>query len=145
MNILDPFRCFLVTHLDFALFPWTNVMQISKQSLVRWRRFRGYHCSDGNTHIKNGRLFKKYSKWMRMKISNREKFQNGCHFQFKNKRTFKWRPIELSTVTTIESENSIELKIEIDKALKFIYIEGQVWESAKLQVVRNIEWINKIW
>ena len=40
--------------LIFALFTWTNVMQLSKQPLVRWRRFHGYHCPDGNTHIKNG-------------------------------------------------------------------------------------------
>ena len=37
-------------------------------------------------------------------------------------------------VTTIEIENWE------DKASKFIYIEGQIWESAKLRVVRNIEW-----
>ena len=37
-------------------------MQLSKQSQVRWRRSYGYHCPDGNTHIKNGRSFKKYSK-----------------------------------------------------------------------------------
>ena len=57
-----------VIHLDaffsltliFALFPWTNVMQLSKQSLVRWRRFHG---PDGKTHIKNGGSFKKYSKF----------------------------------------------------------------------------------
>ena len=49
--------------LIFALFPWTNVMQLSKQSLVRWRRFHGYHCPDRNTHLKNGGSFKKYSKF----------------------------------------------------------------------------------
>ena len=49
--------------LMFALFTWTNVMRLSKQSLVRWRRFHGYHCPDSNTHIKNGRSFKKYSKF----------------------------------------------------------------------------------
>ena len=63
MNILDPFRRFLFTHLDFTLFPWTNSMQLSEQSLVRCRRFHGYHCPDGNTHVKNGRSFKKYSKF----------------------------------------------------------------------------------
>ena len=49
--------------LIFALFLWTNVMQLSKQSLVRWRRFHGYHCPDGNTHIKSGRSFKNYLKF----------------------------------------------------------------------------------
>ena len=63
MNILDPFRRFLFTYLVFALFPWTNVMQLWKQSLVRWRRFHVYHCPDGNTHIKNDGSFKKYSKF----------------------------------------------------------------------------------
>ena len=38
-------------------------MQLSKQSLVRWRRFHGYNCPDGNAHIKNGRSLKKYSKF----------------------------------------------------------------------------------
>ena len=47
----------------FALFPWTNVMQLSKQSLVRWRRFHDYHHPDGNTHIKNDGSFKKYLKF----------------------------------------------------------------------------------
>ena len=37
-------------------------MQLSKQSFIRQRRFHGYHCPDGNTHIKNGGSFKKYSK-----------------------------------------------------------------------------------
>ena len=37
--------------------------QNSKQSLVRWRRFHGYHCPDGNTHIKNGGWLKKYLKF----------------------------------------------------------------------------------
>ena len=49
--------------LIFELFPWTNVMQLSKLSLVRWRRFHGYHCPDGNTCIKNADSFKKYSKF----------------------------------------------------------------------------------
>ena len=60
MNIRDPFRRFIFTLLGFALFPWKNVMQLSKQSLVRCRGFHGYHCPDGNTHIKNNRSFKKY-------------------------------------------------------------------------------------
>ena len=54
---------FLSLTLIFALFPWTIVMQLSKQSLVRWRRFHGYHCPDGNTHIKNRDSFLKYSKF----------------------------------------------------------------------------------
>ena len=62
MNILDPFRRFFSLILILALFPWTNVMQLSKKSLVRWRRFHGCHCPDGNTHIKNGRSFKKIFK-----------------------------------------------------------------------------------
>ena len=37
-------------------------------------------------------------------------------------------------VTTIENENWE------DKASKFIYIKGQIWESSKLRIVRNIEW-----
>ena len=57
---LDAFFSFT---LIFALFLWTNVMQLSKQSLVRWRQFHGYHCSNGNTHIKNGGSFKEYSKF----------------------------------------------------------------------------------
>ena len=28
------------------------------------------------------------------------------------------------------------------KVSKLIYIKGQIWELAKLQVVRNIEWTN---
>ena len=36
-------------------------------------------------------------------------------------------------INTMENEN-----LE-DKASKFIYIEGQIWESAKLQVVRNFD------
>ena len=43
---------------------------------------------------------------------------------------------ELTTVATIGDEHSE------DEALKLIYIKGQIWESAKLQVVRNIEWTN---
>ena len=39
-------------------------MQLSKQFLVRWRRFHGDHCPDGNTHIKNGVSCKKYSKFI---------------------------------------------------------------------------------
>ena len=49
--------------LILALFPWTNVMQLSKKSLVRWRRFHDYHCPDGNTHMKNGDTFLKYLKF----------------------------------------------------------------------------------
>ena len=37
-------------------------------------------------------------------------------------------------VATSENENWEE------KESKFIYIKGQIWESAKLRVVRNIEW-----
>ena len=44
-------------------FPWTNVMQLSKQSLVRWRRFYDYHCPDGNTYNQNHGSFKKYLKF----------------------------------------------------------------------------------
>ena len=47
---------------------------------------------------------------------------------------FKCRTAELTRVTTIENENWE------DKALKFIYIKGQIWKSAKLRVVPNIEW-----
>ena len=39
-------------------------------------------------------------------------------------------------VTTIENENWE------DKALKFIYLEGQILESAKLLVLRNMEQSN---
>ena len=39
-------------------------------------------------------------------------------------------------VTTIENENWE------DKVSKFIHIKGQIWESAKLREVRNIEWTN---
>ena len=63
MNILDPFRRFFSLTLIFALFLWTNVMQLSKQFLVRCRRFHGYHCPDVNTHIKNDDSLKKYSKF----------------------------------------------------------------------------------
>ena len=49
--------------LIFSLFPWTNIMQPSKQSLVRWMRFHGYHFPDSITHIKNGGSFKKHSKF----------------------------------------------------------------------------------
>ena len=57
------FTSFFSLTLIFALFPWTNTMKLSKQSLVRLRRFHGYHCPDGNTHIKSGDSFKKYSKF----------------------------------------------------------------------------------
>ena len=39
-------------------------------------------------------------------------------------------------VITIKNENWE------DKASKFIYIKREIWESAKLRVVRNIEWTN---
>ena len=45
-------------------------------------------------------------------------------------------------VATIENSNGIELKIKIDKT-QFIYIEKGKYENR--QVVRNIEWMNKIW
>ena len=43
---------------------------------------------------------------------------------------------EFTRITTIENENWE------DKASKFIYIKEQIWESQKLWVVRNIEWIS---
>ena len=39
-------------------------------------------------------------------------------------------------VTSIENENWK------DKAPKFIYIIGQIWKSAKLRLLGNIEWTN---
>ena len=39
-------------------------------------------------------------------------------------------------LTTLENENWEE------KKSKFIYIKGQIWESTKLRLVRNIEWTN---
>ena len=62
-QLINSIRRFFSLILIFALFPWTNVMQLSKQSLVRWTRFHSYHCPYGNTHIKNGRSFNKYSKF----------------------------------------------------------------------------------
>ena len=49
---------------------------------------------------------------------------------------------EITRITIIENENWK------DKAKKFIHIKRQIWESAKLQVVRNYrmdEQLKKFW
>ena len=63
MNILDPFRRFLFTHLDFCPFSVdkcnaTVEIISSKMEKISW-----LNCPDDNTNIKNGRSFKKYSKF----------------------------------------------------------------------------------
>ena len=37
---------------------------------------------------------------------------------------------------------SLQYEIKIEKIQKFIYFNGQIWELAKLRVVRNIECTN---
>ena len=49
------------------------------------------------------------------------------------KERFKCRTVEITRLTKIGNKNW-----EV-KALPLIYIRGQVWESEKLRVVRNIE------
>ena len=63
MNILDPFEHFHFTHLDFCPFSAgkcnaTVKIISSKMEAIPW-----LHYPDGITHIKNGRSFKKYSKF----------------------------------------------------------------------------------
>ena len=93
--------------LIFALFPSTNVMQLSKQSLVRRMRFHGYHCPDDNTHIKNGRSFKKYLKITPTIYIN----PNSYSFRIMLIRyTEKWSPKKSPSKIVLRQKNTRKFK-----------------------------------
>ena len=56
---------------------------------------------------------------------------NISNLKIKERSNVEWPNLRVSTV---QNENWKP------KESKFIHIEGQIWESAKLRVVRNIEW-----
>ena len=72
-------------------------------------------------------------KWVRVKISNSQ-ILDWLTFRIWKSTNVQMQPN--LRVTTLENKNWEE------KESKFIYVKGQIWESAKLRVVRNIEWTN---